>query len=347
MKAVRIHHHGGVEQLRFEETADPQLQSSDDVIVHLKAAALHHTDRQIRQGSGASQSCLSRIPGSDGAGVVAAVGSAVSDFKAGDAVCLYPQSGCGACRACRSERQSLCEQPHRLGATVDGTYAEYVRLGAQNCFALPAGFSYEEGAAIAVDFVSAWRMLITNAELKPGELVLIRGVGDGAATAALQLALRLGAHAIVTADSAAKIAKAKALGAAHGIDEQSQDFPLEVRRLTAKRGVDVVVDCIGGENWPKSFAALARGGRLVTCGARAGAQPATDLRRIFWHHLKVFGSSCGSRDELRQVLNGLDSSGTKPIIDTVFPLAQAAMAQRRLAAGRHFGKIILDIDGKG
>ncbi len=255
------------------------------------------------------RSCLPRILGSDGAGVVAAVGSAVKDFKAGDAVCLYPQSGCGACRACRTDRQSLCEQPHRLGETVDGTYAEYVRLGGQNCFALPAGFSYEEGAAIAVDFLCAWRMLITNAELKPGELVLIRGIGDGVATAALQLAVRLGAHAIVTADSAAKIAKAQALGAAHGIDEQSQDFPPEVRRLTAKRGVDVVVDCIGGENWPKSFAALARGGRLVTCGASAGAQPATDLRRIFWHHLKVFGSALGSRDELRQALNFLEATG--------------------------------------
>lgn len=345
MKAVRIHHHGGVEQLRFEETADPQLQSPGDVIVRLKAAALNDSDIQIRQGSGASQSCLPRILGSDGAGVVAAVGSAVKDFKAGDAVCLYPQSGCGACRACRTERQPLCEQPHRLGETVDGTYAEYVRLGAQNCFPLPAGFSYEEGAAIAVDFLSAWRMLITNATLKPGELVLIRGIGDGVAIAALQLTVRVGAHAIVTADSAAKIAKAKALGAAHGIDEQTQDFPPEVRRLTAKRGVDVVVDCIGGENWPKSFAALARGGRLVTCGASAGAQPATDLRRIFWHHLKVFGSSLGSRDELRQVLNFLESTGTKPVIDKVFPLAQSAMAQQRLAAGQHFGKIVLHIDG--
>lgn len=345
MKAVRIHHHGGVEQLRFEETADPQLQSPDDVIVRLKAAALNQTDMQIRQGSSDQRSCLPRILGSEGAGVVAAVGSAVKDFKAGDAVCLYPRRGCGACRACRTDRQSPCEQPHRLGETVDGTYAEYVRLGGENCFPMPAGFSYEESAAIAVDFLCAWRMLITDAELKPGELVLIRGIGDGVATAALQLAVRLGAHAIVTADNAAKIAKAQALGAAHGIDEQSQDFPPEVRRLTAKRGVDVVVDCMGGENWPKSFAALARGGRLVTCGASAGAQPATDLRRIFWHHLKVFGSALGSRAELRQALNFLEATATKPVIDKVFPLAQAAVAQQRLAAGQHFGKIVLDIDG--
>jgi NADPH:quinone reductase-like Zn-dependent oxidoreductase len=345
LKAVRIHHHGGIEQLRFEETAEPQLQSPGDIIVRLKAAALNDSDSQFRQGSAASQSCLPRILGSDGAGLVAAVGSAVKDFTPGDAVCVYPQSGCGACRPCRAERQPLCEHPHRLGETLDGTYAEYVRLGAQNCFPLPAGFSYEEGAAIAVDFLSAWRMLITNAELKPGELVLIRGIGAGVTIAALQLAVRLGAHVIVTADSAAKIAIAKALGAAHGIAEQSQDFPQEVRRLSVKRGVDVVVDCIGGDNWPKSFAALARGGRLVTCGASAGAQPSTDLRRIFWHHLKVFGSSLGSRDELRRVRNFLESTGAKPVIDKVFPLAQAAMAQQRLAASQHFGKIVLRIDG--
>ena len=283
--------------------------------------------------------------GSDGAGVVAAVGSAVKDLKAGDAVCLYPRRGCGACRALPHRSTIAVRAAAPLGETVDGTYAEYVRLGGENCFALPAGFSYEEGAAIAVDFLCAWRMLITDAELKPGELVLIRGIGDGVATAALQLAVRLGAHAIVTADNAAKIAKAQALGAAHGIDEQSQDFPPEVRRITAKRGVDVVVDCLGGENWPKSFAALARGGRLVTCGASAGAQPATDLRRIFWHHLKVFGSTLGSRDELRQALNFLEVSGTKAVIDKVVPLAQAARAQQRLAAGQHFGKIVLDIDG--
>ena len=345
MKAVRIHHHDGAEQLRFEEAADPQLQAPDDVIVRLKAAALNGSDMRMRQGSGAGLSCLPRVVGSDGAGVVVAVGSAVADLKAGDAVCLYPESECGSCRACRIGRQPLCERPHRLGETVDGTFAEYIRLEAHNCFILPAGFSYEQGAAIAVDFLCAWRMLVINAELKPGELVLIRGIGDGVTIAALQLALRLGAHAIVTADSAAKIVKAKALGAAHGIDEQNEDFPPAVRRLTAKHGADVVVDCLGGENWPKSFAALARDGRLVTCGASAGAQPATDLRRIFWHHLKVFGSSLGSRDELRQVLNFLASTGTKPVIDKVFPLAQAAMAHQRLAAGQHFGKIVLHVDG--
>ena len=185
------------------------------------------------------------------------------------------------------------------------------------------------------------RMLITDADLQPGESVLIRGVGESIATAALQLALRLGAHTIVTADHPDNLSPALALGAAHGIDETKEDFPVEVRRLTGKRGVAVVVDCIGDDGWAKNFAALSRGGRLVTCGASAGAKVVTDVRRIFWNNLKVFGSSLGTRDEFRRVLNFLEATGTKPVIDKVYPLADAAHAHERLAPGGHFGKIVL------
>lgn len=345
LKAIRIHHHGGVEQLRYEVTADPILHSSKDVIVRLKAAAVNFSDLEVRQGSDGKRSCLPRILGSDGAGVVAAIGSSVRELKIGDAVCLYPQNGCTTCWACRSDQQHLCEQPQRLGEQIDGTYAELVRVRYDNCFLIPPGFSFEEAAAIAVGYLSAWRMLMTDAELKPGESVLIRGICGDVTTAALQLALSVGAHTIVTADNAEKLSQALRLGAKQGIDERHQDFAPEARRLTGKRGVDIVVDTIGGENWVKSFAALGRGGRLVTCGASAGAQPATDLRRIFWHHLKVFGSSLGSRDELRRVLNYLTTSSIKPIIDNVYPLAYAAQAQQRLAQGQHFGKIVLRMGG--
>jgi len=345
LKAIRIHHHGGVEQLRFEETPDPKLHSPDDVIVRLKAAAVNFSDIQVRQGIDGKRSCLPRILGSDGAGVVAAVGGGVKELKVGDAVCLYPQYGCTTCWACRSDQQHFCEQPQRLGEQTDGTYAELVRVCCHNCFLIPAGLSFEEAAAIAVAYLSAWRMLMTDAELKPGESVLIRGIGGGVTTAALQLALSVGAHTIVTADNAEKLSQALRLGAKHGIDERHQDLAPEVRHLTDKRGVDIVVDTNGGENWVKSIAALGRGGRLVTCGASAGAQPPTDLRRIFWHHLKVFGSSLGSRDELRGVLNFLESTATKPIIDKVYPLADAAQAHQRLVQGEHFGKIVLQVDG--
>jgi len=345
VKAIRIHHHGGVEQLRYEETADPKLRSPDDVIVRLKAAAVNLSDIQVRQGTEGKRPCLPRILGGGGAGVITAVGSSVKELKRGDSVCLYPQDGCSACWACLGDRQNLCEQPQRLGENVDGTYVEYLRVRNQNCFPLAAGLSYEEAAVIPGTYLSAWRMLMTDAQLKPGESVLLRGIGDGVATAALQLALSIGAHTIVTADDSKKLSQAISLGAEHGIDENKQDFPLEVRRLTGKRGVEVVVDCVGGDGWPKSLAALGRGGRLVSCGASAGAQPPTDLLRIFWHHLKVFGSGLGSRDELRRVLNYMTITGMKPIIDKVYPLADAAAAQQRLAHGEHFGNIALSIDG--
>lgn len=345
MKAIRIHHYGGVEQLRYEETADPKLDSPDDVIVRLKAAAVNYSDIQVRQGTDATRTCLPRILGSGGAGVITAVGSGVKELKSGDAVCLYPQNGCTVCWACRSDRQNLCERPQRLGEDIDGTYAEYLRVRWQNCFRLPAGLTYEEAATTSGAYLSAWRMLMTDARLKPGESVLTRGIGGAVATAALQLALSVGAHTIVSAAHSEKLAAALRLGAIHGIDESNQDFTSEVRRLTGKRGVDVVVDCVGGGGWAKSLAALGRDGRLVSCGASAGAQPTTDLLRIFWHHLKVFGSCLGSRDEFRRVLNYMTNTHVKPIIDQVYALADAAAAQQRLAQGHHFGNILLRIDG--
>jgi len=343
LKAIRIYHHGGAEQLRYEEAADPQLHSANDVIVRLEAAAVNNSDIQVRDGLDGKRVCLPRILGSDGAGAVAAVGTAVKDIKIGDAVCLYPQDGCARCRACQNDQPYLCENPQRLGEQTDGTYAEFVRVHQNNCFLLPAGLAAIEAAAIPVASLSAWRMLMTDAQLKPGESILIRSIGSAIATAALQLALSVGAHVIVTADNAEPLSRAIRMGAAYGIDERHHEFALEVRNLTDKRGVDVVVDCLGGQGWPNSIAALARDGRLVTCGASAGTQPVSDLRRIFWHHLKVFGSTLGSRDELRRVLNYMSANRIKPIIDKVFPLADAAAAQQRLAEAQVFGKIILSI----
>ena len=341
MKAIRIHHHGGVPELRYQDAPAPELRTTDDVIVRLKAAAVNRSDLQARQDANNTPSCVSRILGSDGVGVVAAVGNNVTGLEIGAAVCLYPQSGCGQCSACRSDRQELCNEPQRLGEQIDGTYAELVRVPRQNCFVPPRGLSYEEAAALPVAYLSAWRMLITDAELKPGESVLIRGIADSVAVAALQLALSIGAHAIVTADNGEVIPQALRIGASAGMDESVDDFAAETRRLTGKRGIDVMVDCIGGAGWAKSFAALARDGRLVTCGAGADAHPTTDLRRIFWHHLKVFGSSLGSRDDFRQLLNYLETTGTKPVIDSVYPLADVASAHQRFVDRRHFGKIIL------
>jgi NADPH:quinone reductase-like Zn-dependent oxidoreductase len=344
LKAVRIHEHGGVEKLRYEEAPEPTLAGPNEAIVKLKAASVNHIDIWVRRGLTGIEIALPHILGADGAGVIAAVGDRVRNIKTGDAVCLYPPSGCGGCEFCITDREYMCVQLRVLGERENGTYAEYARVPARNCFPIPPDLSFEQAAAFPLVYLTVWRMLVTNAQLKPGEHVLILGIGGGVATAALQLAAHIGTHIIVTSSSDEKLEKAKTLGSEHGINYKNADFAKEVRRLTGKRGVDVVVDCVGGDGWIKSLASLAKGGRLVTCGATAGANPPTDMRRIFWNNLKIFGSTLGDRAEFREVLNFMEASRTKPVVDLVFPLRDAAAAQKRLEDGKQFGKILLRMD---
>ncbi|MFQ5540092.1 MAG: zinc-binding dehydrogenase [Candidatus Binatia bacterium] len=343
MKAICIHEHGGAEKLRYEEVDEPKLNSSGEAVVQLRAAALNRIDILNREGVTGIEISLPHILGADGAGVVVDIGEKVTNVKKGDAVCLYPPSGCGRCEFCLTDRDYMCLYLRVLGERLKGTYAEYVKLPAENCFPIPPGFSFEEAAAIPLVFVTVWRMLVTNARLKPGEHVLILGIGGGVATAALQLAKRMMARVIVTSSSEEKLERARNLGADHGIHYGRCDFPKEVRALTGKRGVDVVVDCVGGESWVKSLMALAKGGRLVTCGATTGAYPQTDIRRIYWNNLSIFGSTLGSRHEFRQLLSFLSASEVRPVIDRVFALKEAAAAQRRLEEGKQFGKIVLQV----
>lgn len=343
MKAVRIHEHGGVDKLRYEEVEEPGLSSPTEAIVRLKAAALNRIDLWNRQGLTGMDIALPHILGADGAGVVVEVGEAVRNVKKGDAVCLYPPSGCGLCEFCQTDQEFLCIRLQVLGERLQGTYAEYVKAPAQNCFPIPPGLSFEEAAAFPLVYLTVWRMLVTNAELKPGEHVLILGVGGGVGSAALQIAKQMGTHVIVTSSSDEKLEMAKNWGADHGINYLRSDFAKEARALTGKRGVDVVVDSVAGEGWGKGLAALARGGRLVNCGATAGFNSQTDVRRIFWNHLKIFGSTLGSREEFRQILNFLRATGLRPILDSAFPLQEAAQAQRRMEEGKQFGKIVLQI----
>jgi NADPH:quinone reductase-like Zn-dependent oxidoreductase len=344
LKAVRIHEHGGVETLRYEDAPEPTLAAPNDAIVKLKAASLNHIDIWVRRGLTGIEIALPHILGGDGAGVIAEVGDRVRNIKTGDAVCLYPPSGCGRCEFCITDREYMCVRLRVLGERENGTYAEYARVPARNCFPIPPDLSFEQAAAFPLVYITVWRMLVTNAQLKPGEHVLILGIGGGVATAALQLAAYIGTHIIVTSSSDEKLEKAKALGSEHGINYKNADFAKEVRQLTGKRGVDVVVDCVGGDGWIKSLASLAKGGRLVTCGATAGANPPTDIRRIFWNNLKIFGSTLGDRAEFREVLNFMEASRTKPVVDQVFPLRDAAAAQKRLEEGKQFGKILLRMD---
>lgn len=341
MKAVRIHAHGGGEQLRYEDAPEPKISAPTDVIVKLKNAALNHVDIWNRMGEAAIPIPIPHILGADGAGVVVEVGAEVQRVKPGDAVCLYTFTGCGQCEFCLTGRDFMCLHVVALGQRLEGTYAEYVKLPGENCFPVPAGLSFAEAAAFPLVFITVWRMLITNAKLTPGETVLILGIGGGVAGAALQIAKRIGVRVIVTSGSDEKLAEARHHGADHGINYRTNDFAKEALALTGGRGVDVALDCVAGESWQKSLTALARGGRLVTCGATAGGLADTDLSLIFTKQLQIFGSTLGSREEFRQVIQFINATQIKPIIDRIFPLDEAAAAQRRMEEGKQFGKIVL------
>ena len=343
MKAVRLHGYGGVEQLCFENCDPPAITEPDEVIVKLKAAALNHIDIWNRMGATGIVVALPHILGADGAGVVTEIGAKVENVKVGDPVCCYPPTGCGQCEFCRTERDFMCIRLRVLGERLEGTYAQYVKLPARNCFTIPNGYNFHEAAAFPLVFITLWRMVITNAALQPGETMLIIGIGGGVASATLQVAKQIGARVIVTSGSDAKLERAKSLGADHGVNHQKENLVAAVRSLTDKRGVDVVLDCVGGEVWRQSLASLSRGGRLVTCGATAGGQPQDDIAAIVSKQLKIYGSTLGSRREFSQLISFLNATKIKPIIDRVFPLSEAASAQRYVEDAKQFGKVVLEM----
>lgn len=343
MKAIRIHAAGGIDVLRYEDCEEPQLEGPANVRVKLLTAAVNRIDLELRTGTKRAL-VFPHILGCDGAGKIEAIDPEVSHLKVGDEVCIYPFVHCGRCEFCAVKEHDRCADRGILSQRENGTYAEYITVPAKSCFPIPAGFSSEEAASFPLVYSTAWRLLMTQGKLIPGEIVLIRGVGGGIATASLQIAASVGARLIASSTQDEKLARAKALGFELTINDQNADLPKEVRRLTGKHGVDLVVDCIGGRGWRKSLACLARGGRLVTCGAIAGANPPTDLRRVFWNHLKICGATLPTRDEFRQALKFFEHSRIKPIIDRVYSLREAAQAQRRMEERLQFGKIVLRND---
>lgn len=276
--------------------------------------------------------------------MVDAVGDGVSRARTGDEVVLNPGISCGTCEFCLKGEHSLCVGFHLLGEHIAGTFAEFVVAPEINAFPKPKGLPWEEAAAFPLTFLTAWRMLVTKARVRPGESLLVVGIGGGVALAALQIAKLLGMTVWVTSGSAEKLSRAKMLGADVGIDHSAGDFSREVRNLTGKRGVDVVLDSVGKATWKSSIASLARGGRLLTCGATTGSDPEEDLARIFWNQLTVHGSTMGTHGEFAEMLRMFGDGRLRPVIDAVFPLSEAREAERRLEEKRQFGKIVLRVD---
>ncbi len=343
MKAAFFREHGGLENILYGDVPAPAA-GPGQVRVRVRAGALNHLDIFVRNGIPGISLAFPHVMGSDGAGTVESVGPGVTRVKEGDEVVLNPGINCGACEFCLAGEHSLCTTFHLIGEHIAGTFAEYVVVPAVNACPKPTALSWEEAAAFPLAFLTAWRMLVTKARVKPGESLLVIGIGGGVALAALQIAKMLGLVVGVTSGSAAKLARARELGADFGIDHSEADFSREVRKLTGKRGVDIVLDSVGKATWKRSIASLAKGGRLLTCGATTGPDPEEDVARIFWNQLTVHGSTMGTHAEFAQMLRMFSTGRLRPVVDKVFPLSEAREAQRHLEEKKQFGKIVLAVD---
>jgi NADPH:quinone reductase-like Zn-dependent oxidoreductase len=315
-----------------------------EAVVRLRAAALNHLDVWVRRGGRAPAPAGPQVLGSDGAGVVSALGPGACGMAVGQEVVVNPGLACGTCELCRGGQQSLCVDFGIIGMSRAGTFAEQVAVPAANLAPKPAHLSFAEAAALTLAHTTAWRMLMTRAGLQPGETVLIHGIGGGVALAALQIARLVCARAIVTSSSDEKLDRARALGADETINYRATpDVAGRVRDLTNRRGVDVAVDTVGAATWPIDLAALRRGGRVVVCGVTSGAEASTDLRALYWNQLTALGSTLGSDQDFRAMLRAVSAARMKPVIDCVLPLEQARAAAERMERGQQFGKIVLDI----
>jgi NADPH:quinone reductase-like Zn-dependent oxidoreductase len=340
MKAVVFDRFGGPEVLEVREVPEPAIRP-EEALVEVRACGVNHLDLWVRRGLRGLDPEMPHILGNDVVGVIAAVGAAVRNVKPGDKVLVLPTLSCGTCAACAKGDDNLCRDYDVLGRRRNGGYAEKVAVPGANCLPYPENLSWEEAAAIPLVFLTAWHMLVGRARLRPGEDCLVIGAGSGVGSAAIQIARLLGARVIATAGSAAKLERAKALGAHDAVDHSRGDFAAEVRALTGKKGVEVAIEHVGGAVFEQAAAVLARNGRLVTCGATIGNQVALDLNPLFGRHLTLMGSWMGRRAELFEVLRLVRDGRLKPVLDAVMPLAKAAEAHRRIEAREHFGKLVL------
>jgi len=342
MKAVLLHKHGGIEALGYTDFPTPE-PGSGEVLVRLKAAALNRLDLWVREGWPGRRLDYPHIPGAGGAGEVAAVGSGVSGWQVGDRVVINSNLGCGHCDSCLAGWDNRCREWHLLGETVRGTYAEYVAVPARNLYRLPDGFDGRVAAAAALVFHTAWHSLITLADLRLGETVLVVGASGGVNTASIQIAKLTGATVYVIGSNQEKLALAESLGADYLIDRsQEENWSKSVYMLTGKTGVDVVVDNVG-TTFPLSFRSAKKGGRILTVGNTGGPKFEIDNRFIFGKHLSILGSSMGTLRDFAQVMDLLFAGKLKPVLDRDYPLARAGEAQERLSSGEQIGKITLSI----
>jgi len=346
MKATVFHKHGGPDVLSYEDIDSPYV-NPDQVMVNVKYVALNHLDLFVRGGIPGLKLEMPHILGSDISGEIAEVGSNIRDqFEVGQKIMVDPGKSCGTCEFCVRGQESLCTSYGIIGEHYRGGYAEYLNVDAKNIIPIPkeSGLDMAGAASIPLTLMTAWRLLMTKAQIRPGDDVLIIGIGGGVALAGLQIAKAAGARVIVTSSSDEKLNKAYVMGADIGINHnETPDYHQEVFKLTNKRGVDVVLDSVGQATWTRSLRSLRKGGKLVTCGATSGPMAETNVNLLFWRQLEILGSTMGSRDELRTALKLVWNQTIRPTVDRILPLSKAQEAHEVLEKGEQMGKIVLKI----
>jgi len=339
MKAAFLTGHGGNEVVAVGERPRPQRRPGE-ILLRMKAATVNRVDLYMRNSGAGITHRLPQIMGVDGAGIVE---EADSSALVGRSVTLYPGIVCGRCEFCKRGEPVLCAKMSLLGEHRDGTMAEFVCVPTENGLAIPNNLDFAQAAALGVNYLTAWRMLFTKAKLQHGETVLVFGIGGGVSLAALEIAKAAGARVFATSRSAEKLGRAKCLGADAIVNATPDAIATEIMRLTEGRGVDVVIENIGGTIWNAALKCLVRGGRIVTCGATIGDQPPADLRRVFIRQLQIFGSTLGNPDEFAALLDWCAEGRLVPSIDVRYPLHQIRAALSHLESGEQFGKIAIDI----
>jgi NADPH:quinone reductase-like Zn-dependent oxidoreductase len=340
VKALAFRAFGGADELTWQDVPDPAI-GPDDVLVRVRATALNHLDLWVRRGIPALRTPLPFWTGCDIAGDVAEVGANVRDVRVGDRVAINPNLSCGRCEFCVQGEHSLCDSYGIIGEHAPGGLAEHVTVRGDRVLRLPAHVAYEDAAAFILVNMTAWRMLVTQAGVRPGEDVLILGVGGGVSSTAVQIAKLCGARVIVTSSSDDKLARARELGADVLLNYARDDWADQVWTLTDRRGVDVVVESVGASTWKASLRSLKKAGRLVTCGATTGPIGETDIRLVFWRQLRIIGSTMSNDREFHDVMRLFFAGKLRAIVDEVMPMKDGAAAQRRLEQGQQFGKLVL------
>ncbi len=339
MKAVRIHQFGGPEVLQYEDVPDPQPRK-DQVLIRIRACAMNHLDLWVRQGLPGVR--LPHIPGSDIAGEIVEVGEYARGLQVGQRVLVAPMHFCQQCPACADGRQNQCHEFTVFGNAIDGGNCELLAVPPINVIPIPGHLGFNEAASVPLVFTTAWHMLIGRANLRPGQTVLVLGASSGIGIAAIQIARMFHARVIATAGDERKMQKGLELGADFVIHHYRQKISDEVRKITNRAGVDIVIEHVGAATWDESLRSLKPGGTLVTCGATTGPEAKVNLQFLFVRQFSLLGSYMGTMGELHEVLGHVFAGRLRPVVDRVFPLAEVRAAHEYLASSQMFGKIVLN-----